>query len=162
MAFISPLQKQFKTKQAKSPFNLASVVYANESISAKLPYFEVKFLESKMEQADFAIRLHSNALDKSPKLFDNENSLLTFYSNGKISINGVFLSNIGGTDVRISCFGVSDVIGIGINLENSKLYVTLNGHLKLSIPIIDLIRDERFSKDWWIVSVTINAAIVES
>ena len=25
MAFISPLQKQFKTKQAKSPFNLASL-----------------------------------------------------------------------------------------------------------------------------------------
>ena len=101
-------------------------------------------------------------LGKSPRLFDNENSLLTFYSNGKISINGVFLSNIGGTDVRISCFGVSDVIGIGINLENSKLFVTINGHLELNIPIINLDKDRCFSKDWWIVSIIINATIVES
>ena len=51
-------------------------MYTNESISAKLPYFEVKLLESKMNNPTLPYAsIHAG---QEPKLFDNENSLLTF------------------------------------------------------------------------------------
>ena len=50
LSFISPLRDRFKVNQGKSPFDLVSIVCSDQSLSANLSYFEVKFLESKEQQ----------------------------------------------------------------------------------------------------------------